>query len=84
MLARVDAEGMPAYLPSSNERNLALYPAMASRSPEVAIPGGPRIWPMWREPTLELLLTHRPASCLSPYRRGRAPAGRYLASKLVD
>jgi hypothetical protein len=46
-----DAEGMPAYLESSNERNLALYARHGFEvASEVAIPGGPRIWPMWREP----------------------------------
>jgi ribosomal protein S18 acetylase RimI-like enzyme len=51
MLARVDADGMPAYLESSSERNLALYGRHGFQvTGEVAIPGGPRIWPMWREP----------------------------------
>jgi GNAT superfamily N-acetyltransferase len=51
MLARVDADGMPVYLESSNERNLALYGRHGFEvTSEVAIPGGPRIWPMWREP----------------------------------
>ena len=51
MLARVDADGMPAYLESSSERNLALYGRHGFEvTSEVAIPGGPRIWPMWREP----------------------------------
>ena len=51
MLARVDADGMPAYLESSNERNLAWYGRHGfETTSEVAIPGGPRIWPMWREP----------------------------------
>ena len=51
MLARADADGMPAYLESSNERNLALYRRHGFEvTSEVAIPGGPRIWPMWREP----------------------------------
>jgi ribosomal protein S18 acetylase RimI-like enzyme len=50
-LARVDADGMPAYLESSNERNIALYGRHGFEvTGEVAIPGGPRIWPMWREP----------------------------------
>jgi GNAT superfamily N-acetyltransferase len=50
MLARVDADGMPAYLESSNQRNLALYGRHGFEvSGEVVIPGGPRIWPMWRE-----------------------------------
>jgi GNAT superfamily N-acetyltransferase len=51
VLTRVDADGMPAYLESSNERNLALYGRHGfEMTNEVAIPGGPRIWPMWREP----------------------------------
>ena len=51
MLARVDADGMPAYLESSSERNLALYGRHGFEvTDEVAISGGPRIWPMWREP----------------------------------
>jgi hypothetical protein len=49
-LTRVDADGLPAYLESSSERNLALYGHGFEVSSEVAIPGGPRVWPMWREP----------------------------------
>jgi ribosomal protein S18 acetylase RimI-like enzyme len=51
VLAGVDADGMPAYLESSSERNLALYGRHGFEvTSEVVIPGGPRIWPMWREP----------------------------------
>jgi ribosomal protein S18 acetylase RimI-like enzyme len=51
MLARVDADRMPAYRESSNERNLAWYGRHGFEvTSELAIPGGPRIWPMWREP----------------------------------
>jgi ribosomal protein S18 acetylase RimI-like enzyme len=51
MLARLDADSMPAYLESSNERNLALYGRHGFEvTSEMAIPGGSRIWPMWREP----------------------------------
>ena len=51
VLARVDADGMPAYLESSNERNLAWYGGYGFElTGELVIPGGPRIWPMWREP----------------------------------
>jgi ribosomal protein S18 acetylase RimI-like enzyme len=51
MLARIDASGLPAYLESSNERNIALYARHGfAVTGETAIPGGPTIWPMWREP----------------------------------
>ena len=51
MLARVDTDQMPAYLESSSERNLALYRRHGFEiTSEVAIPGGPTIWLMWREP----------------------------------
>jgi ribosomal protein S18 acetylase RimI-like enzyme len=51
MLARIDADRMSAYLESSSERNLAWYGRHGFEvTSEVAIPGGPRIWPMWREP----------------------------------
>ena len=50
MLARVDTDGMPACLESSNERNIALYGRHGFEvTAEVVIPGGPRIWPMWRD-----------------------------------
>jgi ribosomal protein S18 acetylase RimI-like enzyme len=50
VLARVDADGMAAYLESSNERNLAFYGRHGFEvMAEVVIPDGPRIWPMWRE-----------------------------------
>jgi hypothetical protein len=51
VLAGVDADGMPAYLESSSERNLALYGRHGFEvTSEVVIPGGPRIWPMWPQP----------------------------------
>jgi ribosomal protein S18 acetylase RimI-like enzyme len=51
MLARVDADQLPAYLESSSERNLALYGRHGFEvTSEVMIPGGPTVWPMWREP----------------------------------
>jgi ribosomal protein S18 acetylase RimI-like enzyme len=51
VLTRIDADGMPVYLESSNERNIALYGRHGfEMTGEVAIPGGPRIWPMWRQP----------------------------------
>ena len=51
MIGRVDADRMAAYLESSNKRNLALYGRHGFEiTSEVAIPGGRRIWPTWREP----------------------------------
>jgi GNAT superfamily N-acetyltransferase len=51
MLHRIDSGGVPAYLESSNERNLDLSARNGFRvTGEVAIPCGPTIWPMWREP----------------------------------
>lgn len=51
MLATVDTEGLPAYLESSNERNLTLY---RRHGFEVvgeleALGHGPTIWRMWRD-----------------------------------
>jgi GNAT superfamily N-acetyltransferase len=52
MLERCDAEGMPAYLESSNRRNVPFYVrhGFVERG-EVRAPGGaPAVVPMWREP----------------------------------
>jgi ribosomal protein S18 acetylase RimI-like enzyme len=50
MLARADADGLPACLESSSERNLAFYARHGFEvTGRVTIPGGPMIWPMWRE-----------------------------------
>lgn len=52
ILARADAEGMPCYLESMNERNLSFYErhgfkvAKHSQIPK----GGPQVWTMLREP----------------------------------
>jgi GNAT superfamily N-acetyltransferase len=50
-LAFADAEGLPAYLESSKERNLDFYARFGFRvMEELRLPGGgPPIWPMWRE-----------------------------------
>lgn len=51
-LARCDAEGMPAYLESSNWRNVALYARHGFEVTEELelAPTGPSMWLMWREP----------------------------------
>jgi GNAT superfamily N-acetyltransferase len=52
VLARADADGVPAYLESSNERNLPLYERNGFRvvGDLRALGHGPTIWRMWREP----------------------------------
>jgi len=52
VLAQVDTDRVPAYLESSNERNLALYERNGFRvvGELQALGRGPTIWRMWREP----------------------------------
>ena len=51
MLERCDREGVPAYLESSKERNLAFYGRHGFRvREEMRFPRGPRLWLMWRDP----------------------------------
>jgi GNAT superfamily N-acetyltransferase len=51
-LARVDAEGLPVYLESTNPVNLPRYEALGFRAiGAFAPPGGPPITRMWREPS---------------------------------
>jgi ribosomal protein S18 acetylase RimI-like enzyme len=52
VLAGADTDGVPAYLESSNERNLALYERSGFRviGELEALGHGPTIWRMWREP----------------------------------
>jgi GNAT superfamily N-acetyltransferase len=46
-----DREGVPAYLESSNARNLPFYFRMGwIQTGEIVVPDGPTLFPMWREP----------------------------------
>lgn len=50
-LARVDADGLPAYLESSNPRNVTLYLRHGFEvTGTIELPGGPSMTAMWREP----------------------------------
>jgi GNAT superfamily N-acetyltransferase len=53
VLAPLDAQGVPAYLESSNERNVPLYERNGFRvvGELQALGHGPTIWRMWREPS---------------------------------
>lgn len=52
MLDRLDTEGLPAYLESSKEANLAFYHRLGFEADEplTLAPGCPPVWPMWRDP----------------------------------
>jgi GNAT superfamily N-acetyltransferase len=51
ILARCDDEGVPAYLESTKERNLAFYAHHGWRiTGTIDVPDGPRMWAMWRDP----------------------------------
>jgi predicted N-acetyltransferase YhbS len=46
-----DREGLPAYLETGKERNLAFYGRHGFRvTEELTLPKGPPIWLMWRDP----------------------------------
>lgn len=53
VLDRCDADGIPAYLESSNPRNMTLYRRHGfdeGGRPTIELPDGPSLYPMWREP----------------------------------
>lgn len=52
VLDQADRDGVPAYLESSNEKNLTLYERHGFRvtTSYAALGRGPTIWRMWREP----------------------------------
>ena len=52
VLDGADRDGVPAYLESSNERNLTLYERNGFRvvGEHRALGRGPTIWRMWRAP----------------------------------
>lgn len=52
VLARCDADGTPAYLEASTERNRALYERLGFTPLEECryAPAAPPLWRMWREP----------------------------------
>ncbi|SCX02503.1 MULTISPECIES: GNAT family N-acetyltransferase [Mycobacteriaceae] len=50
-LDRCDAEHAPAYLESSNPANIGYYQRFGFEvTGEIALPDGPSLWPMWRQP----------------------------------
>lgn len=51
VLETCDRDGVPAYLEATSERNRRLYLRHGFHvTGQIALPGGPTIWPMWREP----------------------------------
>ncbi|MDQ1402023.1 MAG: hypothetical protein QOG03_339 [Actinomycetota bacterium] len=51
ILDRCDAELTPAYLESSKKENIAFYSRHGfEERGEIAVPNGPTVWPMWRDP----------------------------------
>ncbi|MFE1796976.1 GNAT family N-acetyltransferase [Streptomyces sp. NPDC059517] len=52
VLERCDGEGLAASLEASGERSRGLYERLgfAFTGRAVALPAGPEMWPMWREP----------------------------------
>ena len=83
VLARVDADGMPAYLESSNERNLALYGRHGFEvTGEVAIPAARGSGRCGASPALEQVITEGPSG-ISAARWSAWPPGSTMAGRAV-
>lgn len=54
VLDRCDREGLAAYLEASSERSARLYRRLGfeTAGETLALPDGPYMWPMWREPRI--------------------------------
>jgi GNAT superfamily N-acetyltransferase len=51
-LERCDLDGLPAYLETQKEENLAFYHRFGfSLRDEIQLPGTPSIWTLWRDPS---------------------------------
>ncbi|HVE67046.1 MAG TPA: GNAT family N-acetyltransferase [Solirubrobacteraceae bacterium] len=51
VLAQCDRDGVGAYLETATERDVAFYSRFGFRvTGELRFPGGPPVWPMWRDP----------------------------------
>lgn len=52
VLERCDREGRAAYLEASSARSAKLYARLGfvSAGPDIVLPDGPKMWPMWRDP----------------------------------
>jgi ribosomal protein S18 acetylase RimI-like enzyme len=49
-LAAVDVAHLPCYLESSKDTNIPIYQSFGFElTGEIQVPGGPKIWPMWRK-----------------------------------
>lgn len=52
VIDRCDRDGMPAYLEATSEGNRRLYLRHGFEPVgEIRLPGGPSMWPMWRDPS---------------------------------